>query len=197
MTHSIENDNPIALFKAWFDEAHSCGLKEPNAMTLATATKEGIPSARVVLLRNVDERGFVFFTNLTSRKGKELHENPHAALCFHWMPLERQVRVEGRVERVSEKEADEYFSLRPRGSQIGAWASKQSSVMEQEQDLPFRVQEITKQFSGDSIPRPFFWSGFRLIPERIEFWQERPYRLHTRITYTKTAQGWEIARLYP
>lgn len=197
MTDISSNENPITLFKSWFAEAHSCGLKEPDSMVVATATKEGLPSARVALLRKVDEKGFVFFTNLTSRKGKELHSNPHAALCFYWMPLMRQVRVEGTVERCSEKEADEYFLSRPRGSQIGAWASKQSSIMEEEGELPKRIQEIADKFAGEPIPRPFFWSGFRVIPTRIEFWQEGKYRLHTRIVYSKTAQGWNVERLYP
>lgn len=190
-------ENPIALFTAWFNEAQQCGLQEPNSMVLATSTKDGHPSARVVLLRNVDERGFVFFTNLTSRKGKELHDNPHAALCFHWMPLSRQVRVEGKIELVSTEEADEYFATRARGSQIGAWASKQSSIMEESGDLPARIKDIAEKFQDTPIPRPFFWSGFRLVPHYIEFWQEGEYRLHTRLAYTRMPGGWEVNRLYP
>ncbi len=197
MSDLTPDNDPIALFLSWFEEAQHCGLQEPASMVLATATKEGRPSARVVLLRKATEQGFVFFTNLTSRKGKELADNPHAALCFHWMPLERQVRVEGKVERVSDKEADDYFSTQARGSQLSAWASKQSLPMAEAHDLPNRMQEMADKFAGGPIPRPFFWSGLRVVPERIEFWQQGEFRLHTRIVYTRTPTGWVTERLYP
>jgi pyridoxamine 5'-phosphate oxidase len=189
--------DPIALFHRWFEEAHHAGLSEPDAMMLATATRQGIPSARVVLLRQVDERGFVFFTNFTSRKGTELLENPHAALGFYWMPLKKQVRVEGTVMAVSADEADRYFAARPRGSQISAWASKQSAAMEHPGDFAERVKEITRRFEDQPVPRPPFWSGFRVVPERIEFWQEGEFRMHTRDIYTREGAGWSVGRYYP
>lgn len=189
--------NPIPLFKTWFEEAHHCGLIEPDAMTLATASKAGRPSARVVLLRKVDEEGFVFFTNLTSRKSKELIENPFASLCFHWMPLQKQVRVEGSVVQVSDAEADYYFQNRQRGSQIGAWASKQSEKMEHPDDFMNQVKVITEKYEGRPIPRPPFWSGFRVIPHWIEFWQEREFRMHIRDIYRKDGQDWTVGRYYP
>jgi pyridoxamine 5'-phosphate oxidase len=189
--------DPIALFTQWYDEAKKLGLKEPGAATIATATKDGIPSARILLLKHFDKNGFCFFTNLTSRKGKEIHDNPNAAVCFFWDALLKQVRIEGTVERVSEKEADDYFARRERGSQIGAWASKQSCVMENEEDLPARIKEVAAQFEGQVIPRPPFWSGFRIVPQVIEFWQNGEFRLNIRIVYTKTSSGWKIERLYP
>lgn len=190
--------DPMILFHQWFEEAQKLPMREPTCMALATSTAEGVPSVRIVLLKQYTENGFYFFTNLTSRKGRELIENPHAALCFYWMDLGRQIRVEGTVERVTEKEADDYFITRRRGSQIGAWASKQSMVMEQESDLVNRVEEITQQFNGGPIPRPPFWSGFCLKPETIEFWQEGKYRLHQRIRYSHlAANAWKMERLYP
>lgn len=190
--------DPIVMFHEWYESAQKLPLREPTSMVLATATPDGKPSVRIVLLKAYNENGFYFYTNLTSRKGKELIENPHAALCFYWMDLGRQVRVEGTVERVTEKEADDYFACRRRGSQIGAWASKQSMVMEQEEDLPKRVEEITKQFNGGPIPRPPFWSGFCLKPETIEFWQEGEFRLHQRLRFTRiAANAWRPERLYP
>jgi pyridoxamine 5'-phosphate oxidase len=197
---SLEDEvkSPVILFKEWFDKAQTLKLSEPTAMTLATATPNGIPSARVVLLKGYDERGFCFYTNFSGRKGRELLENPHAALCFYWDELGRQIRIEGEVEKVSEQEADAYFASRSRGSQIGAWASKQSSVMENEGDLPIRVKEIADQFSGQVIPRPPFWHGFRVVPNRIEFWENREFRLHKRLVYTKSAKNiWETGLLYP
>jgi pyridoxamine 5'-phosphate oxidase len=191
------SSNPIELFSEWFEDAQKLGLNEPNAATIATCTKDGIPSARILLMKHFDEHGFSFFTNLTSRKGKEIHDNPHAAICFFWDALLRQVRVEGSVERISEKEADDYFARRDRGSQIGAWASKQSHIMEQAEDLSKRVKEIADQFEGQVIPRPPFWSGFRVVTKSIEFWQSGEHRLNTRIIYTKVESGWEIGRLYP
>lgn len=188
---------PIELFTEWYNEAQELPYKEPSFMTLATATKDGVPSARVILLKGYDEQGFVFYTNLTSRKGKELRENPNAALCFYWMELGRQIRIEGQVERVTEKEADNYFAGRRRESQIGAWASKQSSAMEHEHDFPERIKDIKDQFGEGPVPRPPFWSGFRLLPSSIEFWQEGEFRLHTRIRYVKNGGKWDVERLYP
>lgn len=197
MTTSPYNQ-PFELFHQWFDDAGKLNLKEPTAMTLATANKQGAPSARVVLLKGVNEKGFYFYTNLTSRKGKELQENQQVALCFYWMDLGRQVRVEGKVEAVTIKEADDYFASRRRGSQLGAWASKQSQPMESEDALAKRLQEMTGQFGAGPIPRPPFWSGFCVVPDAIEFWQEGEYRLHTRIRYTRhSADSWDITRLYP
>ena len=189
--------NPITLFKQWFEEAHQCGLTEPDAMTLATSTKDGHPSARIVLLRQVDERGFVFFTNHTSRKGHEALDNPHAALCCYWMPLKRQVRVEGTIIPTSDAEADSYFADRGRGSQISAWASLQSQPLAKREDFLQRVEDITKKYEGKVIPRPPFWSGFRVVPQQIEFWEDRPHRMHHRELFSKTEHGWEMGILYP
>jgi pyridoxamine 5'-phosphate oxidase len=197
----MDNENGIEsalkLFKEWFDKAQTLDLKEPTAVTLATATKGGLPSARIVLLKSYDERGFCFYTNMQSRKGRELIENPHAALCFYWDALGRQVRIEGKIEKVTEQESDAYYNSRSRGSQIGAWASKQSQVMQGEMDLPKRVKEIADQFEGQVIPRPPFWGGFRLIPSRIEFWENREYRLHKRLVYRREAGVWNTELLYP
>jgi len=166
-------------------------------VALATADQRGHPSVRMVLLRGVDERGFVFFTNFRSRKGRELDANPHAALCFHWLALDEQVRVEGSVERVSEAESDAYFTTRPRGSQLGAWASDQSATLPSREALESRYREIEARFRDRVIDRPPFWGGYRLLPTHIEFWYGRPDRLHDRVLYTKTDVGWKIERLYP
>lgn len=166
-------------------------------MTLATCTPEGRPSARIVLLKGVDERGFVFYTNFEGRKGGELLANPFAALCFHWAPLETQIRIEGRVQEVTSEEADAYFASRARASRIGAWASEQSRPMMEEGDLERRVQEFTQKFEGHEVPRPGYWSGFRVIPDRIEFWTSGASRLHDRKVYTKNGDGWKIQTLYP
>lgn len=190
--------DPFELFHIWFQEAQTLDMKEPTYMTLATATPDGKPSARIILLKGYNENGFYFYTNLTSRKGRELNENPYAALNFYWMELGRQIRIEGKAERVTEKEADDYFISRRRGSQIGAWASKQSMPMENDSDLAVRVEQISQQFEGGPIPRPPFWSGFRLVPDRIEFWEEREFRLHQRVLFTRTVSNqWETDRLYP
>jgi pyridoxamine 5'-phosphate oxidase len=189
--------DPIARFRELLDQALQTDLREPTAMTLATADAQGRPTARMVLLKGVDERGFVFFTNLDSRKARNLAENPRAALCFHWQPLEIQVRVEGAVSPVDEEEADEYFASRPRGSQVGAWASLQSRPLPARGELEQRVRETEERFAGRPIPRPPFWSGFRVAPERIEFWYGRPSRLHDREVFTATADGWSVERLYP
>lgn len=166
-------------------------------MTLATVDSKGQPSARIVLLKAFDERGFVFYTNLDSRKSREMKQNSKAALCFYWMPLERQVRIEGKVEPVSAAEADAYFATRPRESRIGAWSSKQSSPLDSRDTLVRAVAETTKKFEGQDVPRPEFWSGWRVIPETIEFWQQGESRLHDREVYTRTGGGWTVNRLYP
>lgn len=189
--------SPIEWFDSWYQEALTRDAREPSWMTLATSTSDGVPSARIVLLKMYDDSGFCFYTNLTSRKGKELQENPNAALCFYWDSLARQVRIEGKVKKVSGREADKYFSSRKRGSQLGAWSSKQSHVMEHENALVERVSEITGQFEGQTVPRPPFWSGFRLVPSVIEFWEEGEFRLHKRTRYTKVHNGWQADCLYP
>jgi pyridoxamine 5'-phosphate oxidase len=175
-------------------------LPEPNAMALATVNARGFPSVRMVLLKAVDERGFVFYTNLESRKAGDMGVNPHVALCFHWQPLELQVRVEGDVSPVDAAEADEYFATRGRGSQIGAWASIQSRPLETRGALEARIREVEERFEGGAVPRPEFWSGFRVRPERIEFWSGRPSRLHERDVYTRdpsAPSGWTVGMLYP
>ena len=189
--------DPIALFRVWLTAAEKSEPNDPNAMTLATATPEGVPSARMVLLKEVDERGFAFYTNLASRKATELNANSRAALCFHWKTLHRQVLVEGTVKPVDEAEADAYFACRPRMSRIGAWASQQSRPLAGRFELEKRVAEFTARFHVGSVPRPDFWSGFRLLPEQIEFWRERPFRLHDRMVYHRHEGGWLIERLYP
>lgn len=172
-------------------------LPETTAVTLATATRDGHPSARVVLLKGFDEHGFVFYTNLGSRKAEELKANPLAALCFYWPSIHHQVRIEGRVEQVSDQDADAYFATRPRGSQIGAWASFQSSTLENRRELEARFQEYEKKFAGQEVARPPFWSGFRLLPELIEFWKGRENRLHERTLYIRQKNGWKVSLLYP
>jgi pyridoxamine 5'-phosphate oxidase len=189
--------DPIARFEAWLAEAARTEPNDPNAVCLATSTPAGAPSARMVLLKGVDAGGFVFYTNLESRKGSELAANPQAALCFHWKSLARSVRVEGTVEPVSTAEADAYYASRARGSRIGAWASRQSRPLESRFALEKAVAEYTMKFGISEIPRPEFWSGFRVIPRRIEFWRDMPFRLHDRQVFHREGAGWRIEALYP
>jgi pyridoxamine 5'-phosphate oxidase len=190
-------DDPLRLFETWLAEAARTEPNDPDAMTVATATPDGRASARIVLLKGVDPRGFVFYTNKQGRKGGELRANPHAALLFHWKTLGRQVRVEGAVEDVTDAEADAYFASRARVSRLGAWASDQSRPLPSRAELERRVAELDARHPGDAVPRPPHWSGFRVLPELIEFWQDMPYRLHDRRTYTRDANGWQQGALYP
>jgi pyridoxamine 5'-phosphate oxidase len=193
-------NEPFDRFIALLEQAKALPrdlLPEPTAFTLATVDAGGAPSARIVLLKDVDRDGFVFYTNYQSRKGRELLATRRAALCFHWQALEQQVRVEGTADPVTDEEADAYFASRARGSQIGAWASIQSRPMDGPGDLDARVAEMTKQFDGASVPRPPHWSGFRIVPASIEFWRNMPSRLHVRHVYVRTADGWSVTQLYP
>ena len=190
--------DPIEQFRGWFEDALAADLHEPNAMTLATATPEGRSSARIVLVKGFDERGFVFYTNYGGRKARELEANPYCALVFYWGELERQVRVEGRVSRVSEEESDAYFASRPRGSRLGAWASEQSRPVGDRGTLERRLRELEREYEGREIPRPPFWGGYRVEPEIIEFWQGRENRLHDRLLYRRDIDGgWIRERLQP
>lgn len=188
--------NPIEQFTKWWNEAIESEIIEANAMTLATATKNGKPSARIVLLKDFDDTGFVFFTNYTSKKGKELLENPQTALIFFWKELERQIRIEGEVKTIDAKESDEYFNSRPAASRIGAWASPQSDIISNRKFLEENTQMYATKFSNN-IPRPAHWGGYKVVLASIEFWQGRKNRLHDRILYTKQPQGWKIVRLAP
>ncbi len=194
---SPTTEDPIAIFEAWMAEAAKTEPNDPNAVCLATATPEGRPSARMVLLKGVDPEGFVFYTNLESRKGGELAANPFAALCFHWKTLQRSVRVEGAVQPVSAAEADAYYASRARGSRIGAWASRQSRPLESRFALEKAVAEQTLRFGLGEIPRPAHWSGFRLVPDRMELWRDMPFRLHERRVFHRETAGWRIEMLYP
>ena len=194
---TVDRD-PLQLFQRWLDDAKATGMRLPEAVTLATATPDGKPSARLVLLKGADKRGFVFYTNYQSRKARELDANPQAALVFYWPQLERQVRVEGQVERTSAEESDAYFKTRPRESQIGAVASPQSEVIASRAELQKKADELEKFYEGREVERPTHWGGYRLQPERIEFWKGRPGRLHDRIVYEQQLDGtWTITRLAP
>lgn len=188
---------PLTQFRIWFDAALASGIVEPNAMLLSTADAEGRPSARVVLLKDIDDRGLSFFTNYNSRKGGDIAENPYVSLTFWWQELERQVRVEGRAEQLSDAESDLYFASRPRGSRLGAWASPQSAVVSSREELERALQEVESRFGDGDVERPPHWGGYRVIPENVEFWQGRPARLHDRIRYRVDGEEWKIERLGP
>lgn len=198
LTEAELHPDPIVQFDRWFQQSLDAGLREPNAMTLATATADGMPSARIVLLKSFDARGFVFFTNYESQKGRELLENPRAALVFHWVELERQVRIAGSVERTADQETDDYFHSRPVNSQLGAWASRQSQVIASREVLEEQFSSAADMHSGKQIPRPPDWGGYRVVPHWIEFWQGRPSRLHDRLRFDRSGeQGWRVGRLSP
>ncbi|WP_292899778.1 pyridoxamine 5'-phosphate oxidase [Nitratireductor sp.] len=193
-----ERDEPFRLFAEWLDDATRSEPNDPNALALATVDPDGMPNVRMVLLKGFDERGFVFYTNFESAKGQEVLSAKKAAMCFHWKSLRRQVRIRGPVEVVSDEEADEYYASRPRGSRIGAWASKQSRPLESRFALEKAVAEYTAKFAVGTIPRPSHWSGFRIVPQSIEFWHDRPFRLHDRVVFTRDEKGdWQTERLYP
>lgn len=200
MNEITPKSNPFEVFEEWFDAAKGTGMKDPNAMNLATATKEGKPSSRIILLKAFDERGFVFYTNSRSRKGKELAENQNVALCFYWKELDKQIRIEGKVTQVKGTEADEYFASRRLESRLGAWASQQSEVLENREDFLNKVEEMREKF-GDNPARPLHWFGFRVNPERIEFWNDGEFRLHDRNVFERDADqegsSWKHFKLYP
>ena len=192
-----QETDPLPRFLAWLEEAKASEINDPEAMSLATVAADGRPSSRMVLLKGADSKGFVFYTNLESRKGLELAQNPRAALLFHWKSLRRQVHVEGPVNPVSDAEADEYFASRPRGSRIGAWASDQSRPLDGMLQLEKRVAEYVAKFGLGEIPRPAHWSGYRITPERVEFWKDGRFRLHQRTVHIRERGGWRTERLYP
>lgn len=188
---------PFRLFEAWFEEAKQSEPSDPNAMTLATVGPNGRPAARIVLLKEWDEQGFVYYSNLGSRKAQEMAFNPHVALLFHWKSLQRQIRIEGKVAAVAEAQADAYFATRPRASQLGAWASAQSMPLSSREEFEERLRKAEERFAGQAVPRPEFWSGWRLTPDYFEFWQGLDFRLHDRKFFKHTSQGWKTGLLYP
>ena len=197
LSRDTAGKDPFVLFGTWFEDAKRSGLFLYEAITLATCTKDGVPSARMMLLKGFDQRGFVFYTNYESRKASELTENPRAAMILHWAVLERQIRVEGDVEKLTVAESTAYFHSRPRGSQLGAWASAQSAPLESPEELKRRFREYERKYPKGEVPLPPFWGGYRLDPRRIEFWQGRVNRLHDRVRYDRAGDGWAISRLYP
>jgi len=197
LSESDVDKDPILQFEKWFKEAVDAKVNEPNAMTVCTATKDGKPSARILLIRNFDENGFVFYTNYNSRKGLEIEENPYCSILFFWPELERQVRIEGVLQKQSKEESDIYFQTRPRTSKLGAWSSPQSKIIESRKVLDEAYQKNLEKFPDEQVPRPEFWGGYLLKPNSIEFWQGRPSRLHDRIVYKKQNAGWDIVRLAP
>jgi pyridoxamine 5'-phosphate oxidase len=198
MEHDLDTaEDPIALFNAWLGEAKTSEINDPNAMALATVDSGGMPNVRMVLLKGVEDGGFVFFTNFGSAKGRELLANPKAALCFHWKSLRRQVRVRGAVSQVTDAAADAYFATRPRGSRVGAWASKQSQPLESRFALEKSVAAHAAKFALGEVPRPEWWSGFRIAADEMEFWKDGKFRLHHRVTFRRSGESWEKARLYP
>lgn len=197
---TVDFNHPFKKFQEWFAKAQAnTAIVEPTAMCLATVDEHNCPSSRMVLLKSFDERGFCFFTNLTSRKGKELAQNQNVALCFYWGVLGLQIRIEGKVEKVSAKEADDYFASRRRNSQIGAWASKQSCEMQSWEEFQERIATVTKDFSEQEVPRPPFWSGFRVVPKKIEFWEEGDFRIHKREVFERQngSRSWDVKKIYP
>ena len=198
LNESSVDPDPVQQFAVWFEQALASELLDPNAMSLATAGSDGTPSVRIVLLKGFDQQGFRFYTNYKSAKGKDLAENPNAAACFYWAPLDRQVRVQGTVEKLSRDESEEYFQQRPRLSQLGAWSSIQSSEIASRDQLIARFRELEEKFSGQmKIPMPDFWGGYLIKPMEVEFWQGRPGRLHDRLLYSRMPDGWKISRLSP
>ena len=197
LTEDNINPDPFKQFDIWFKDAHDIGLKDPNAMNVASATKDGIPSSRMVLLKSYDENGFIFYTNYTSRKSREIIDNPLVALNFFWDALERQVRVEGKIKKIDSKISDEYFASRARLSQLGAHASNQSEVIENYDVITNKLKELEKKFEGEEIPRPEHWGGFIIVPDSIEFWQGHQGRIHDRLKFQRLEQKWKLDRLSP